>query len=623
MSDRNLADEERDQPGDTRKRRNRRINTCFECQRLKRKCSRTFPCSNCQKTSRQCVFPADPWRNAATSHGSTTPSSIQSEIETRSRYGSGKSRESSTIVGQEGQTPEICLRIGKMTLGERIGGVLRSNIIEHLDAVLQLGYTGYQYGHQYSAPILAWFKPLRPLPLGRLFSVDTAPREQLTFSQEQEEALIEQFFFAVQPVCHVVSRSDLETSEAATNLLHLAVFYASACSLPLLESQKLFGTTKEALVKRLKTSTEASLSTTDIFGCLDLCTFQAVVVYLTPQLVSEVSRSHSTFIAALIRDGQIAGIDKACIQNPEPESQTKRHLWQHLLFLNARATETIGPERTIVDDMSSITYLRQASTSMDSNEWFALTRYECYRIHRLVFKHRSEIVRGSRSLSSFLQELEQQINLVKSTYIDVLDDHIPIQKYTILVGRLLLARAEGMILQTQRSTWNDGISNQGLRRRAILANLTIAECGVLLETDPDLAPWTWYWGAYHQYHSILAVLVEVHQTPNLPEAGRIMAVIDHCFGPSTETTIEARTGRVLKAIRDNLASFLTALGTSRQRNDDALEEIGLQAASSEGDPQQAFFNDPIFADFNLETTALSETEAWWQFPYDVDQGDNG
>ena len=603
----------------TRKRRSRRINTCNDCQRLKRKCSRTFPCSNCQTTSRHCVFPSSPWRNTATSHDSTAPSSVRSELDIRTPYDIGILKETNDSIGQLGHPQEICLRIDKMTLGERIGGILRSHLVENLDAVLQQGNSGHQLVDHFSAPISAWIRSLRPLALGTLLSVNSSCTEQLIFSQAQETTLIGHFMIAVQPVCHVVTSADLRWYDPSTRLLRLAVCYASACSLPTLESPNLFGMTKETLVKTLKTYTELSLSKADIFGQPSLCTFQAVAVYLTPQLVSEVSQSHSMFIAAVVRSAQVAGLDRYSVDESLYGNEMKWHVWQQLLFLNARVAEAIGPERTVFDDSSCKPDKVGPTHTLYDIKACALMRYECYRIHRLVFKGRAKILSGSMSLSSFLHDLDSQTEKVRKTHLAHLNHQFSTQKYSSIVGDLLLARAEGMILQTQRRRWRDGISNQSLRRRWISANLIVAESGVALDTDPVLSHWSWYSGAYHQYHSVLALLVELHQTPNLPEAGRIMAVVDHCFGPSSLATVQARTRRVLAAIRDSMASFLKALGPSRQRNDDPLEETGWR---SEANEDTVPFDDASFANFDLGDT-MSEEEAWWQFSYEMNDTGNG
>jgi len=82
---------------------------------------------------------------------------------------------------------------------------------------------------------------------------------------------------------------------------------------------------------------------------------------------------------------------------------------------------------------------------------------------------------------------------------------------------------------------------------------------VTVETDPELSQWAWYAGAYQQYHSMLFPLAALHQTPDLPEADRIMAMADHVFGPSPTTSPRERSQTILRAIKENMASFLATI----------------------------------------------------------------
>ena len=83
-----------------------------------------------------------------------------------------------------------------------------------------------------------------------------------------------------------------------------------------------------------------------------------------------------------------------------------------------------------------------------------------------------------------------------------------------------------------------------------------------LETDPDLAPWAWYSGAYHQYHSMLFPLSQVCVNPCLPDAERIMAVADYVFGPASSfSNPQKRAVSIMRAVKDNLKSFLYSLST--------------------------------------------------------------
>lgn len=97
----------------------------------------------------------------------------------------------------------------------------------------------------------------------------------------------------------------------------------------------------------------------------------------------------------------------------------------------------------------------------------------------------------------------------------------------------------------------------GWRYRPIGPELEIVEVGILLDTDPDLAPWAWYAGAYHQYHSVLVPLVQICQNPALPGAERFLAAMDHVFGPADPlSSVRGRAATLVRAVSDNLASFL-------------------------------------------------------------------
>lgn len=125
------------------RRRNRKLNTCIACQKLKRKCSRTQPCSNCQKTSRECVYP--PQSKIANTDYSPAPSSLSQVTsgpsQTGRKYDATSAGQSESIVSrtdnvataQRGpKVSDMCLRIGKFCITERIGGLLRPNIVEYV-----------------------------------------------------------------------------------------------------------------------------------------------------------------------------------------------------------------------------------------------------------------------------------------------------------------------------------------------------------------------------------------------------------------------------------------------------------------------------------------------------------
>lgn len=218
---------------------------------------------------------------------------------------------------------------------------------------------------------------------------------------------------------------------------------------------------KATLVKKLSTATADALGRADILSRVDLPSFQAMLIYLTPHYMGEISRSHAIFIGAVVRQFQIAGHDRPPETDSEPERRLKLHLWQHLMFLNIRATEAVGPERTLVDD-----HFAELPGLDEPESIVSAVRYECYGLHRLIFRERLNVDSGQLSIVELLEMVHQQIIDIRVQYLDHLDEAIPLQKYASLVGKLLLARAEGMVILTAHAR-----NNQQWREHKSMADL--------------------------------------------------------------------------------------------------------------------------------------------------------
>lgn len=106
----------------------------------------------------------------------------------------------------------------------------------------------------------------------------------------------------------------------------------------------------------------------------------------------------------------------------------------------------------------------------------------------------------------------------------------------------------------------DGILTDRHHHRAIRRNLEVIETAVQIDSDPQLAQWSWYTEAYHQYHAILFPLTRVCLDPGLPEADRLMTLVDHVFGPSPISTVQQRATSILRALREYLKTYLSTKG---------------------------------------------------------------
>lgn len=344
----------------------------------------------------------------------------------------------------------MCLRVGRLTVTERMGGQLRANMAQVIEMILQTRNPVPPQEDDYSAPIVAWFKKHTVVPIGQLLSPAATAQRGPCFdlTSEQQHALTEQFFMAVQPVCYVVDRANLTGNDILADALRSTTFFAASMSLSIYQCAKLFNSTKEALIGRLKASAEDKLSRMDLLSRADIRVFQALTIYVTPQMTSEVSKTFSVFVSMIIRFYQTAGFDKDSVHDTPIEVQTKRHLWQHLLFLNLRAVEAVGPERALIDDELSFMPIIESDAAR-----LAVVRYECYKILRLMYQKREEVLQGRSEWTSFLDLVRQHSSAVRNCLLGGLDDSVPLQFCTKLVGEVLLSRAESNVLLSFQHIW--------------------------------------------------------------------------------------------------------------------------------------------------------------------------
>lgn len=138
----------------------------------------------------------------------------------------------------------------------------------------------------------------------------------------------------------------------------------------------------------------------------------------------------------------------------------------------------------------------------------------------------------------------------------------------------------------------------------------MSEVGTIIDTDPDVAQWAWYSGAYHQYHSSLTLLIDLYQNPDLPESGRIMAVLDHVFGQSSAPTPQLRCAQILRAIKDNMSSFLTAIGSADPQSTLYNRSVPHPTLMDGDHGFPTSFPDTFESPDAFEPT-MSDSDVWW------------
>ncbi|KAF2496488.1 hypothetical protein BU16DRAFT_561303 [Lophium mytilinum] len=625
-------------------KRSRAIYQCTECRQRKIRCSKSCPrpCSTCVQFSRTCIYTSQTTGSKNSSAPSTDSSPSEAICAPESVYPAEAPFAASPDVSSIASTGDtcssrpalndVCLQLGKLSITERIGGILRPDMVRILDGILSKGATPHAGELQFPnwnpvcTPLVAWFKPLPLVSLIR--SGPTIGEETPYFPTRAEcDILTHQYFLAVDPISHLLYRSsfELQVNEVFENLhqpgliaaktLILAVCFAAATSMPFLQVQLKLTMSKPALVSKLIAATESYLQTGDVLSSSEMTMLQAM-----PQCRAEISRSHSVFVGALIRSAQIAGLDQLSTGSSPEQIQLRRLVWHQLAFYDLRTAEAQGPSPMLAPYTGEMQYPvnisdKDLNVVLDlspnfefTQATFSLIRYECYDIHRQIFRDRERMRRGQVGFLDVLKSIDRRRLYIENTYLQFLDEGVPVQKCAKMVARLLLARCKTMTIHEQVLKHGDRI----LRERFVQCALTIIESGALLETDPDLATWAWYAGAYQQYHSLLALIVDLYQEPDMADRERILAMADHVFGSSEAMSSHERCGMVIRTIRDKLEVLLTSRGFSNVTEplamglvDDSQSPLSEQLAWGEG----TFAGDDQFAEY---LDSIDFSNSWWQ-----------
>ena len=157
--------------------------------------------------------------------------------------------------------------------------------------------------------------------------------------------------------------------------------------------------------------------------------------------------------AGLNRDQSGPGIDPA-------DCQVRRLLWHQICFLDVLTAEAQGPQLAIQEDQFDTSLplnLKDDALGRPNNEmvpapiWtdatFSMIRYECSLVHRLIFAQRLAIELGQIDLETVRHMVNVQKTRIERSYLQYLDETVPIQRCAKLVGRLFTTRFDAILLQ--------------------------------------------------------------------------------------------------------------------------------------------------------------------------------
>lgn len=124
-------------------------------------------------------------------------------------------------------------------------------------------------------------------------------------------------------------------------------------------------------------------------------------------------------------------------------------------------------------------------------------------------------------------------------------------------------------LKTRESTAKLHLTDRGqakypmpdrLRQIMVASGIQMMELAIAIETLPDLQKWTWYSGAWQQYHVAFLLLLEVYTNPQRKEVDRIWPCLDYVFETQASEPRQVKGRKILSELQQKTAAYQSMRG---------------------------------------------------------------
>jgi hypothetical protein len=139
-------------------------------------------------------------------------------------------------------------------------------------------------------------------------------------------------------------------------------------------------------------------------------------------------------------------------------------------------------------------------------------------------------------------------------YDHLIDERIPLQRCAKLVKNLLLSRLHVMTLHRYHTSVAHTMPDR-LRQILLTSGTILLENCVALDIVPEVLPWKWYVGAYHQFHTAFLLLIEVFFHPNRKECDRIWPCLDYVFETDRTESRDTKARKILRELQEKTAVY--------------------------------------------------------------------
>ncbi|KAF9890653.1 hypothetical protein FE257_005784 [Aspergillus nanangensis] len=582
------------------KRRNRIIHSCLECRRRKMKCDKETPCTNCNTAGRDCEYvrPASKpgfreklvemkdakdaldsavlgtYRESRTmqarSHSQTEPVkrhrstpilSDDDDDDGGDSSGDNEYLEPTPLAVDDAaygddiddEADDLGVRIGRMCLSERIGGLYRPRISDEISSSLgrnDLGRPPYSFKEPSHRTTLVPSDAI-------LFSYgDRVDLRKYLPDRHISDSLLQRYWAAVHPVARIVHRPSFaqryETLwECVENGLPIppslagiicAILLSAVISMSESETSDLGSGNgvRQALLDQLKQGTEAALSQCKLLRTSKVESVQALVAYMLPMCLDQISRAHSVLAGLLVRLAECMGLhrDPTEFGFSATECHSRRLIWYQVCYIDLKTSFLQGPRPFVHHDGYTTQLPLDVSLDLTPNQgqlpWndmiFTMIRFEWQRMQRRCFTHRKRVDQRRMTLTQAISKIEQFRVNMDTKYGPYLycASPSPVQRMAGLVLKIWL----GMMYLYHLHRYMNSVTYRlpdRLRQIVLIKGTEMLEAAVELQSAPELEKWAWYSPAYQQYHTAFLLLVEVFKYPRRREASRVWKCLDFIF----------------------------------------------------------------------------------------------
>ncbi|KAK4230489.1 hypothetical protein QBC38DRAFT_534250 [Podospora fimiseda] len=607
------------------RRRMRMITSCLECRRRKLKCNKNQPCVNCQKFQRDCLYlgpKLDEASQLRLNEIKDKVGSLERQLErdvakgTASASGSGSGGSGSGIGsssksgGGDGiladdveddcneerdlqLTPMVALdltyqdcadgvgtddlidlgiRVGRMRITERIGGLNRPRISEEIQAGIQIqppqpgmidDMTDESSFPEFLRPGDSYLPPTSGFFFGQ--AAESPSLLHLLPGPNIGHRLIQRYFEAVHPIARCVHRPSFEATYRSF-WDHVTLNYEPPASVQAVVFAAWFSAAEYALPKsqmvdHMKVATETALSKANFLRTTRFETMQA----------DEVSRAHSVLVGAAVRMAECMGLhrDGLAYGLSPLETHVRRLIWHQLCFLDIRTCEAQGPKPAIRredydtklpsncedDELGPHVTVAPPGSEQWTSTMFMVMRFEINEMMRIIWADRRKLEMHKTTLTAVLTKIENFRRRMLDKYTRYLDERAPIQKYAKLVMLLLIHRLYAMVLHPYHSNAANPLPER-LNGLLVTSGILIIETAIQLESNPMFRDWAWYLGAYQQYQIALLLATEIYYRPQNKDAQRIWRCLDYVFNLDPNAARDVKTKQILIEIMRKTSTYM-------------------------------------------------------------------